>query len=106
MAMERIKIKKGDKVVILKGKDKGKFGKVLWVMPSKSRLIVDGLNLLKKTIRAKRQGERGQVVDKPSPLRIENVQLVCPSCNKAARIGSRIVKDVKERYCKKCEIKI
>ena len=106
MIAEKIKIKKGDKVVLLKGKDRGKSGRVIKVMPSESRLIVNGLNLLKKTVRATRQGERGQIVDKPFPLRIENVQLMCSSCNKATRVGNRIIKDGKERYCKKCEAKI
>ena len=104
--IKKAKIKKGDKVILLKGKDRGKMGKVVRVMPSVSQLTVDGLNLFKKTIRATRQGERGQVVDKPFPLKIENVQLVCPSCNKATRVGSRVIKDRKERYCKKCEARI
>ncbi|MDD5710542.1 MAG: 50S ribosomal protein L24 [Candidatus Colwellbacteria bacterium] len=102
----KIKIKKGDKVIVLKGRDRGKIGKVVKVSPGNRKLTVDGLNLFKKTIRATRQGERGQVVDKPFPLEVANVQLVCPSCNKATRIGSRVIKDRKERYCKKCEAKI
>ncbi|MFH1694451.1 MAG: 50S ribosomal protein L24 [Patescibacteria group bacterium] len=106
MSKVKIKIQKGDKVLLLKGKDRGKSGKVLKVIPEKSRLVVDGLNLLKKTVRAKRGGEKGQLVDMPSPMRIENVQLICPSCNKATRISFRIKGDKKEKYCKKCEAKI
>lgn len=104
--IKKAKIKKGDKVILLKGKDKGKVGKVVKVVPSEFRVTIEGLNLFKKTVKATRQGEKGQVVDKPFPLKIENVQLVCPSCNKAARVGYRINKDKKERYCKKCGAKI
>lgn len=106
MSQTKIRIKKGDKVLIVRGKDRGRSGKVLRVIPDKSRLVVDGLNLLKKTVRPTKQGERGQVVDVPSPLRIENARLVCPSCNKASRVGMRFKSNKKERYCKKCEAKV
>ncbi|PIR97838.1 MAG: 50S ribosomal protein L24 [Candidatus Colwellbacteria bacterium CG10_big_fil_rev_8_21_14_0_10_42_22] len=100
-----MKIKKGDKVIVLKGKDSGKSGKVLRIMPEDSRLVIEGLNLLKKTVRAKKGGEKGQVIDTPSPINLANVQLICSSCNKATRVGYRIKGSKKERYCKKCEAK-
>ncbi|MDP3953360.1 MAG: 50S ribosomal protein L24 [bacterium] len=102
----KTKIKKGDKVLLRKGKDAGKSGKVLRVIPDKYTVVVEGLNILKKNIRAKKQGEKGQIVSVPSPVRVENVSLVCPGCHKPTRIGTRMKGDKKERYCKKCKAKI
>ena len=96
-------IRKGDKVTVIKGKDRGKSNKVIRVVPKDSTLVVNELNLRKKTIRPKKQGERGQVVDVPWPMRIENVMLVCNSCGKPTRIGQRYEGDTKVRYCKKCK---
>lgn len=106
MTGSKIKIKKGDKVVMLRGKDVGKSAKVLKVYSAKQRLVVDGLNLLKKTIRPKKQGEKGQTVSIPAAVRIENVQLVCSHCNKPTRVTFVIKGDNKERHCKKCNAKI
>ena len=96
-------IRKGDKVMIIKGKDRNKSGKVIDVVPAESRLIVEGLNVFKKSARPKKQGEKGQIISVPQPIRMENVQFVCSSCGKPARTGVKVGKDkVKERYCKKC----
>jgi len=96
-------IRKGDKVTVIKGKDKGKSNKVIRVVPKDSTLVVSELNLRKKTIRPKKQGEKGQVVDVPWPMRIENVMLVCSSCTRPTRVGHRDEGDTKVRYCKKCK---
>lgn len=98
-------IKKGDTVQILSGKDKGKSGKVMKVDPAKPAVLLEGLNLFKKHIRPKKQGEKGQILSLPKPLNISKVMLLCPNCKKAARIGSRFEKDgeLKVRYCKKCK---
>ncbi len=101
-----MKLIKGDKVMIMKGKDRGKAGKVLRALPQTGRVTVEGLNLLKKTVRPRRQGEKGQIVEVPGPMRAENVQLVCSSCNKPTRIGSKIEDTRKKRYCKKCKATI
>ena len=106
MVGDKLKIKKGDKVVMLKGKDVGKSGKILKVYLAKQRLVVEGLNLLKKNLRPKKQGERGQIVSVPAAVRVDNVQLVCSSCNKPTRVGFEIKGDKKERHCKKCKAKI
>lgn len=96
-------IKKGDKVIILKGKDRNKTGKVVDVSPKTGVLTVEGLNMFKKSLRPKREGEKGQVIAVPKPLKFENVMFVCSSCGKPARTGSKVNKDkTKERYCKKC----
>ena len=106
MVGDKLKIKKGDKVMMLKGKDVGKSGKILKVYLAKQRLVVEGLNLLKKNLRPKKQGERGQIVSVPAAVRVDNVQLVCSSCNKPTRVGFEIKGDKKERHCKKCKAKI
>lgn len=112
-----MKIKKGDKVKVLSGKDKSKTGKVLQVFPSRNRVSVEGLNLLIKHMRPKRQGEKGQRIEFPAPMDLSNLILVCPKCNKPARIGYKYIevsknannegrsksKKRKIRICKKCK---
>jgi len=99
-----MKIKKGDKVKIIAGKDKGKEGKILQVLFEKNRVIVEGLNLLIKHVKPKRAGEKGQRIQIPAPLNISNVMLICPKCNKPTKIGHKILEDKKKvRVCKKCK---
>jgi len=101
-----MKIIKGDKVEVIKGKDRGKSGKVIRVVPKEKLLVIEGLNLRKKTIRPKKQDERGQVVDVPWPMKVENVMLVCGSCGKPTRVGHEEEKGEKVRICKKCKAKV
>lgn len=101
--MANIKIKKGDLVKVLLGKDRNKTGKILSVLTAKNRVLVEGVNLYKKHVRPKRQGEKGQIVELPRSLAIANVALVCGSCGKAVRVGYRLEKDKKVRFCKKCQ---
>ncbi len=101
--MIKMKVKKGDKVLIIKGKDRGKSNKVIKVFPKRHRVIVDSLNMRKKTIRPKKEGESGQVVSVAWPIGMENVMVICHSCEKPTRIGSRIDGNKKVRYCKKCK---
>ena len=101
-----MKIKKNDQVLIISGKDKGKKGKVLGVFPEAQKITVENLNLAKKHRRARRQGEKGQVVEIARPLAISNVKLICPKCGQAARIGYKITEAGKLRICKKCEQEI
>jgi large subunit ribosomal protein L24 len=98
-----LKIKKNDKVKIIKGKDRGKTGKVLRIESTNSRLYVEGINIVKKHTRQKDQNKPGGIIKKEGPIRISNVQLICPSCGKQVRIGFKI-KDSgeKARICKKC----
>src|SRR3989338_7810191 len=81
-----MKIKKVDKVKILAGKDKGKTGKVLQVFASADRASIEGLNLLIKHMRPRKQGEKGQRLEFPAPLNLSNVMLVCPKCDKPTRV--------------------
>lgn len=101
-----MRIKKGDTVQILTGKDKGKTGKVLSVFPSRERVVVEGLNILKKHRKPRKQGEKGQIVEMASPMQISNVSLVCPNCNKTTRVGYGTEGDTKRRMCKKCRTSI
>jgi len=98
-----MKIKKGDTVKILSGKDRGKRGKVVRVLPRESRLVVDGINLKKRHRRSRRQDRKGEIVLLPAPMAVSAVMLVCPSCGKPTRVGCRPGDDgVKHRVCKKC----
>lgn len=96
-------VKKKDKVLIVKGKDRGKSGKVLTVLKAGSRVVVEGLNLIKKNVKAKRQGEKGQTITVPASINTSNVKLVCRVCDKPTRVGFRIDGSKKERFCKKCK---
>ncbi len=104
-----MKIKTGDKVKLIAGKDKGKTGKVLQVLPEIGKASVEGVNLMTKHMRARRQGEKGQKIQFPSPIDLSNLQLICPKCNKETRLGSKYLEDEikgkkkKARFCKKCK---
>lgn len=98
-----MKIKKGDKVLIIKGKDRGKSGTIARALPAKLTVVVEGLNLRKKTIKPRRSNEKGRIVSIAWPMRVENVMLFCDACNKPRRVGYRMQGGKKIRYCKKCE---
>jgi len=99
-----MKIKTGDKVKIIAGKDKGKTGKVLQVFLSKKTVSVEGRNLLIKHLRPRKEGEKGQRIEFPAPLNISNLMLICPKCGKDVRVGYKILENKKKvRICKKCE---
>lgn len=97
-----MKLKKGDNVLITAGKDKGRTAKILKSLPKQGKILVEGINLKKKHVRPKRQGEKGQMIQLPAPLDISNVKIICPKCGKAARTGYKADKDRKFRICKKC----
>ncbi len=101
-----MRIKKGDTVKILQGKEKGKTGKVLRVMPAAGRMLVEGLNLYKKHVKPRKQGEKGETVTIPRSLNASNAMLVCPSCGKPTRVGAVVENDKKVRVCKKCNVRI
>lgn len=101
-----MKIKKGDSVLILLGKDKGKVGKVIKSAPKDMKVLVEGVNMRKKTIKPKRQGEKGQIISVSTYINISNVKFVCPKCGKATRVGYSIDEKKKQRICKKCNQKV
>jgi len=97
-----MKIRKGDQVLIISGKDKGRKGKVIEASPKEGRIVVEGINLRKKHMRPKKAGEKGQIVELPGPLSVSNVKLICPKCKKATRVGYKLEGEKKYRGCKKC----
>jgi len=101
-----MKIKTGDTVLIISGKDKGKKGKVIKSLPREGRIIVEGINIRKKHVRPRREGEKGQIVEVPAPFDVSNVKLICPKCKNATRVGYKIVEKNKYRVCKKCNQEI
>jgi large subunit ribosomal protein L24 len=102
--MSGLKIKKGDTIKVLTGKDRGATGEVTRVLPSAGKVIVDGVNVAKRHQRATSATMQGGIIDKDMPIPVANVALVCPACGKATRVGYRIEADgTKIRVCKKCE---
>src|SRR5438128_2605870 len=97
-----MKLHKGDNVKMLVGKDRGQTGKISSVMPDESRVVVEGLNMIKRHTRARQQGQTGQIITKERPVNSASVALICKSCGKVTRIGYRIDGDHKIRICKKC----
>ena len=101
-----LKVKKGDTVKVLSGNDKGKTGEVLEVMPTVEKIIVKGINIKKKHMKPRRQGEEGGIISKEFPIHMSKVSVVCPKCGKAVRLGFEMDKDNKVRVCKSCGAKI
>lgn len=97
-----MKIRTGDTVLIISGKDREKTGKVSEVFPKNNKIIVEGLNIVKKHTKPRREGEKGQVVQVSRPIDVSNVKLICSKCKKPTRIGYRILEKSKVRICKKC----
>ena len=98
-------IRKNDQVVVTTGKDSGKRGRVLKVLPAKNRLIVEGVNIIKRHTRPNPQRNiKGGIVEREASLHASNVQLVCPECGKMTRVGRRVLADGRKvRICRKCE---
>ena len=99
-------IKKGDTVKILSGNDKGKTGEVLSVIPKTNKIVVKGVNIRKKHIKPRKQGEEGGIISAECAIHSAKANVVCPKCGKATRIGYTEEKGEKVRVCKKCGAKI
>ena len=95
-------VKKGDTVVVLSGKDKGKQGKVLSTVPSEAKVVVEGINMVTCHTKPRRQGEQGGIVKREAALYASKVQVVCPKCSKATRVAHKIEGGKKARVCKHC----
>jgi large subunit ribosomal protein L24 len=95
------KVIKGDSVIVLSGNANGKTGKVLKVFPKENRIVVEGVNMIKKHTRPTQQLPQGGIVEKEAPIHISNVKVVCPKCNRPTRAGFRVLEDgSKVRFCK------
>ena len=103
MAVTKLHVKKDDLVMVVAGKDKGKSGKVLRVMPDKGRVLVENLNLIKRHTRPSRTNNEGGIIEKEALIALSNVQLLCQGCDTPARTGLNVLEDgSKVRFCKKC----
>ena len=88
---------------MLSGKDRGKKAKILVVIPESGRVVLEGLNMMKRHTKARKQGQSGQIINKERAVSAASVAIICKSCGKATRIGYRINGDTKTRICKKCK---
>lgn len=96
-----MKLKKGDNIIVITGKDKGKKGKIVRVLAQDNKIIVEGINMMKKHQRPKKSGEKGSMISVSMPLNASNVQILDPKTNKQSRIGSKIIGDKKVRISRK-----
>lgn len=103
MTRPKLKVKKGDTVVVLAGKDKGRKGKILQVIPEEKRVIVEGVNMVKRHTRPSPKMPQGGIIAKEAPIHASNVMVVCMKCGKPTRTGKKILADgAKVRVCKRC----
>ena len=101
--MNKLHIRKDDTVVVLSGKDKGKKGKVLETSPKEQKVIVEGINMVTKHVKPRRQGETGGIVKAEGAMYAAKVMVVCPSCGKPTRVAHKVLDNgTKKRACKKC----
>ncbi len=100
--MNKVHVKTGDTVVVLNGKNRGKQGKVMQVAPVEGKVIVEGVNVVTKHVKPRKMGEAGGLVKAESALYADKVQLICPKCGKATRVGHTGAGKDKKRVCKKC----
>jgi len=101
-----MKIKKGDTVEVIAGKYKQKRGTVKLTMRTEERVVVEGVNIVKKHLKARSQVRQAGIVEVEAPIHVSNVMVICPSCNAPVRTGSRIENGEKVRYCKNCNATI
>ncbi|PKM79455.1 MAG: 50S ribosomal protein L24 [Firmicutes bacterium HGW-Firmicutes-13] len=103
MSTAKLHVKKGDTVIILSGKNKGKKGKVLSCLPTEGKVLVEGINIVKKHTRPTQKSPQGGIQEKEAPLHSSKVMLVCPSCKEAARVSKKsMTAGEKARKCKNC----
>jgi len=98
-----MKIRKNDNVLVINGKDRGKKGKVRFAYPKKERVIVEGINFIKRHTRARRQVRQAGIIEREAPIHVSNVMLLCSKCNHPARVGFRFLEDGRKvRICRVC----
>jgi large subunit ribosomal protein L24 len=100
-AVHKFKLKKEDTVEVIAGKDKGKRGKILKILRDKDRIVIEGVNIVKKAMKKRKQQDRGGIVEIEAALHSSNLMIVCKKCG-PTRIGCRLDGDKKVRFCKKC----
>ena len=100
--MNKLHVKKGDTVVVLSGKDKGKQGKIISALPKKAQVVVEDVNKVKRHSKPSLKTPQGGIISKEMPLNVCKVQLICPACNKPTRIAHKSVDGKNLRVCKHC----
>ncbi|OGH03039.1 MAG: 50S ribosomal protein L24 [Candidatus Levybacteria bacterium RIFCSPHIGHO2_01_FULL_37_17] len=101
-----MKLKKGDNVKVIKGKDKGKSGKVEKVFPKAKKVLVENVNMFKRHLKARNQNQPSEIVNLTKPIHEASVDFICPKCSKASRIGYKIEKGKKSRICTNCKSEV
>ena len=105
-----MKLKKGDNIIVISGKDKGKQGKIIKTFPQEQHIIVENINLKKKHQRPKTGGKKGEKIETPRPISVSSVMLICKNCGKPVRVGYKILDGDKAskkiRVCKKCGLEL
>ncbi len=103
-------VKTGDEVLVISGRNKGQRGKIKQAMPREDRVIVEGLNIVKRHMKARGPGKPGGIIEMEAPIHVSNVMLICPSCGRASRTGKRFLDELdhkgrprKVRFCKACD---
>jgi large subunit ribosomal protein L24 len=98
------RIRREDNVLVVKGRDRGRSGRVRIVIPSENRVIVTGVNVVKRHMKPRGPQQPGGIIEREAPIAIANVRPLCPSCDKPVRVGYRLLADGRKvRYCKKCD---
>jgi large subunit ribosomal protein L24 len=103
---KKLRIKKGDTVQVMQGKEAGKRGKVMRVLADEERVVVERVNFIKRHVRPSQKTPQGGVIEREASMHISSVQLVCPGCGQPARVGVRMEGEDKIRYCKKCNVQV
>jgi len=103
---KKFRVKKGDTVEVVQGKEAGKRGKVLRVLAAEERVVVERVNFIKRHVRPSKKTPQGGVIEREASMHINNVKVVCPSCNQAVRVGVRMEGQDKIRFCKKCNVQV
>lgn len=98
-----MKLKKGDEVKIVAGKDKGKIGKIGMVFSKEHKILIPNINEYKRHLKGNAYGQRAEIATIVKPLPVANVMFLCPKCHQTARVGYEMGRDTKERICKKCK---
>lgn len=102
MLQAKLHVKKGDTVLVLSGKDKGKQGKILQALPKKGKVVVEGCNKVKRHTKPSAKAPKGGIIEKEAPMFASKVMVVCPACEKATRIAKKEIEGKMVRSCKKC----
>jgi large subunit ribosomal protein L24 len=102
LSLKKLHVKKGDTVLVLSGKDKGKQGKVVQALPKKDKVVIEGVNKIKRHTKPSQSAPQGGIISKEAPMAAAKVMVVCPACSKATRIAKKEVNGKMLRACKKC----